>query len=734
MASAAPLAVATPAKAAPPATASKAAAAHDPLEREAERLARAVTSGGTRARPSGEGPLAPPPPRRPAATADVEAPTAVRELLAAPGQPLAEPWLGDMQERFGHRFGDVRIHTGRQADEASRQISANAFTVGHHIAFSSGRFAPQTAAGRHLLAHELAHVVQQRTGNCCLQRDASDDDPDIAAILRAAGRAAKPGTPTSGSLAGIEVAYRLISKFLENYESLISGIGMDSTVKGIKATKGKGNDFSLAVGPDFVAGLTAGNLMAKAAQIRTVLDQQGAKPRLDYIFIMGEDRPNQPNQFYLAAETYYKTTLPQAKMIKDRRNLEAVLDYVANTVKEPVGSLYIVSHANEDGTLSFPINSADQDNKTSAAELDAMLHPGKGGSKLTKAGKNIDVYSKIRIKGCDIGRTQRMVELVDEAFGGEGTVTAPTHEQRFDYDADKAKAASKAFRDDIAKSHPQPELDKDLAKKNPAKAKSDLAKAKAQRTKDINAEIKAKADDEKRAMDEAAVFKEFSGPMFQRPGTKLYTKAELASEVSALYPHLDAKQQAALVKDLVAADQRPLATQQSQGTYAQQGQRLDRKSMDNVTYVDPQNIGEIKVIWAKDFAKEGFNATKLASQTSDGKDISATIEGTQRVPGEKQPQSTSFTIGWPVPPDEKELIATSKAKLGNADRYAWRIETVHTKNGKTKKTAIGERVITYLHHRSLRASPKQPFDRPESDPHFTATSTFAPGDEQGGKP
>ena len=734
MASAAPLAVATPAKAAPPVPAGKAAAAHDPLEREAERLARAVTAGGARPRPVGEVPPAPPSPRRPAPLAEAEAPTAVRELLAAPGQPLAEPWLADMQECFGHRFGDVRIHTGRPADEASRQVGANAFTVGHHIAFAAGRFAPQTASGRHLLAHELAHVVQQRTGACRLQRDASDDDPDIAAILRAAGRAAKPATPGAGAIAGIEVAYRLISKYLENYESVISGIGMDSAVKGIKATKGKGNDFSLAVGPDFVAGITAANLAAKAALIRAALDQQGAKPRLDYVFIMGEDRPNQPNQFYLAAETYYKTTLPQAKMIKDRRNLEAVLDYVANTIKEPVGSLYLVSHANEDGTLSFPINSADQDNRTSAAELDAMLHPAKGGSKLTKVGNKIDAFSKVRIKGCDIGRTQRMVELVDEAFGGEGTVTAPTHEQRFDYDADKAKAASKAFRAEIAKAHPEPELDKDLAKKNPAKAKQDLAKAKAQRTKDIQAEIKSRADEEKQAMDEAAVFKEFSGPMFQRPGTKLYTKDELTGEVKALYPHLDAKQQAALVKDLVAPDRRPANLQQSQGTFGQQGQRLDRKRMDNITFVDPQNIGEIKIVWAKDFAKGAFNATKLTGQTSDGKMITGTVEGTQRVPGEKQPQTTSFTIKWPAPPDEKALITSSKARLGNADRYDWRIETVHTKNGMTKKTAIGERVITYLHHRSLRASPKQPFDRPESDPRFTATSTFAPGDEKGGKP
>ena len=704
--------------------------ADTPLEREAEAVARQVVAGPApltagAAAPSSQGAVE----RGPG----FAAPPVVGEVLASPGTPLAEPWLTEMQASFGHHFGDVRVHADRQADDAARQVVANAFTVGHHLVFAAGRFAPQTRDGRHLLAHELAHVVQQRGGGTItaplLQRDASDDDPDIAAILRAAGRAASPAAP-GGKIARVEFAYRLISKFLENYAPLISGISIDDAAQGVKATQGRGNHFSLAVGKDFVAGITAAGLPARAAQIRSALDALGAKPRQDYVFIMGEDAKGDPNQFYAAAETYYQTKLPQATLVKNRRNLAAVLDYVANTIKEPVGSLYLVSHANEDGTLSFPIDSADKDRKTSAAELDAMLHPAKGGSKLSKVGKNIDAHSKIRIKGCDIGRTQRMVELLDEAFGGEGTVTAPTHEQRFDYDADKATAASKTFRERIAKAHPEPTLDKDLAKKSPGKARQALAQAKAQRNKEIRAEIKARAGEEKRIMDEAAVFQEFSGPMFQRPGTKLYSKEELAAEVKALYPHLDAKQQAALVKELAAPDRRPPAVQQSQGTFRQQGQRLDRKRLDSVTYLDPQNIGEIKLVWAKDFAKTRFTAKALLStsreKTDEGEMIAGEIEGTMPVAGEKQPQPATTKILWQPPPDEKAILASSRAKLGNPERYDWRIETVHGKNGWTTKTAIGERVITYLHHHSLRASAKQPFDRPESDRRFTAASTYYP--------
>jgi hypothetical protein len=58
-------------------------------------------------------------------------------------------------------LGDVRIHTDARAAEAARAVQARAWTVGNHIAFDSGAYAPQTAAGRRLLAHELTHVVQQ---------------------------------------------------------------------------------------------------------------------------------------------------------------------------------------------------------------------------------------------------------------------------------------------------------------------------------------------------------------------------------------------------------------------------------------------------------------------------------------------------------------------------------------------------------------------------------------------
>ena len=66
-----------------------------------------------------------------------------------------------MEPRFGHDFGPVRVHSGVAAEQSAWDMNAQAYTVGQDIVFGTGRFAPGTNEGRWLLAHELAHVVQQ---------------------------------------------------------------------------------------------------------------------------------------------------------------------------------------------------------------------------------------------------------------------------------------------------------------------------------------------------------------------------------------------------------------------------------------------------------------------------------------------------------------------------------------------------------------------------------------------
>lgn len=66
-----------------------------------------------------------------------------------------------MESRFGTGFHDVRIHTGKDAAQLSQQLNAQAFTVGSNIYFDRGKYSPNTEEGKHLLAHELTHTVQQ---------------------------------------------------------------------------------------------------------------------------------------------------------------------------------------------------------------------------------------------------------------------------------------------------------------------------------------------------------------------------------------------------------------------------------------------------------------------------------------------------------------------------------------------------------------------------------------------
>jgi hypothetical protein len=80
------------------------------------------------------------------------------------GEPLEAGIRARFEQRLGHDLGDVRVHTDAAAQAAARQIDARAFTYGHHIAFATGQYQPGTAAGDRLIAHELAHVLQQCEG------------------------------------------------------------------------------------------------------------------------------------------------------------------------------------------------------------------------------------------------------------------------------------------------------------------------------------------------------------------------------------------------------------------------------------------------------------------------------------------------------------------------------------------------------------------------------------------
>jgi hypothetical protein len=91
----------------------------------------------------------------------VTAPPSVHAALASSGTPLAPGLTGDMEQRFGWDFTRVRVHDDVAGARSARELQAHAYTAGDHIVFGAARYAPSSTEGRHLLAHELAHVVQQ---------------------------------------------------------------------------------------------------------------------------------------------------------------------------------------------------------------------------------------------------------------------------------------------------------------------------------------------------------------------------------------------------------------------------------------------------------------------------------------------------------------------------------------------------------------------------------------------
>jgi hypothetical protein len=86
----------------------------------------------------------------------------IGNALRSSGHPLDPAARAFFEPRFGSDFGDVRVHTGQEAQNAARTIHAHAFTLGNEIYFASGQYAPDTDSGRALIAHELTHTLQQQ--------------------------------------------------------------------------------------------------------------------------------------------------------------------------------------------------------------------------------------------------------------------------------------------------------------------------------------------------------------------------------------------------------------------------------------------------------------------------------------------------------------------------------------------------------------------------------------------
>jgi len=181
----------------------------DPLEKEADRVAdlvlgisvhssrvaasRASAVGGDVLQKPGAG-----------SVPTTEAPAIVHDVVASAGEPLDADTRQALEPRFGFDFSRVRVHHDAQAAESAQSIRAQAFTVGTDIAFAEGRYDPKSATGQRLLAHELAHVVQQgRADALTVQREPVSGATNQLATAATPASASPPARGHQGDTASL---------------------------------------------------------------------------------------------------------------------------------------------------------------------------------------------------------------------------------------------------------------------------------------------------------------------------------------------------------------------------------------------------------------------------------------------------------------------------------------------------------------------------------------------------
>lgn len=373
------------------------------------------------------------------------------QVLDSPGLPLPLDVRADMEMRFGHDFSRVRIHTDSRAAQSAQMISALAFTSGKHIVFAQGQYSPLESIGQRLLAHELTHVIQQG-GATPSGPDNSNGDSQQLAFQR--------DTETEPPADGPAITQELMKLPVLNEAGQRTNDAPPFTEKNnteldtplLNALRTQANT------KESTRGLVPANhptereaeriaariiIDTKPLQTRSIAERiishnslsLNDKPRAqvarrtDIAFIMGSDKPKKRNKFYREASQYFKTNLAGVKLVNspDVRNLSAVFTYLEKQ-KQPIGILYLISHAADDGTLSFPLQTGDKDKKVDYLELRSAL---KTSPELFNLPKNIiDQNTIIRIKGCRLGQSERMLATIGKAFGA-GKVVAPTHRQYY---------------------------------------------------------------------------------------------------------------------------------------------------------------------------------------------------------------------------------------------------------------------------------------------------------------
>jgi hypothetical protein len=224
--------------------------------------------------------------------------------------------------------------------------------------------------------------------------------------------------------------WRLIKSHSLDLHFELNGSRYNKTQKGVLVElRGKGPRTSGTIvgGDDILQRVAGGQAEKVAKEIEAQIGKvDTARGTVDYLFIMGADAPKSNNKFYTEAKKFFKAEYPGVVPIEDVTNLEGINQRI-NSENKPVANLYIVSHAHPDGTLQFSIDPAD---KTPGQVQYSELKEANEKQSLTQPNPDlVGFWTNVMIRGCNLGRSDEMLQEAKKAFGGQVNVMAPTHEQ-----------------------------------------------------------------------------------------------------------------------------------------------------------------------------------------------------------------------------------------------------------------------------------------------------------------
>lgn len=186
-------------------------------------------------------------------------PGAVEDVLRSPGEALDPKVRARMEKGFGRDFSGVRVHSDASAARSADAVGARAYAVGNHLVFGAGRYQPSAAAGSRLLAHELAHTVQQSRGGGADERGAEGEADRAADAIHGGGTAQVSGAAATGlqrqskadperdrivAVGGQaqrnlmsrawEIVWRMLTRYYPEYSPNVAGVGYDEKEPGVR--------------------------------------------------------------------------------------------------------------------------------------------------------------------------------------------------------------------------------------------------------------------------------------------------------------------------------------------------------------------------------------------------------------------------------------------------------------------------------------------------------------------